>query len=101
MFVINRAILTVTPGPGASGLLDLVIIPDAHGVVPGAPLFVFNDLAIPGLTNYDYRLAFGGRSGGAFTGADLDNIAFTAVPEPASLTWLGIAGLGLLARRAR
>jgi len=36
---------------------------------------VFDNYRVHGLEPFDNRLAFGGRTGGEFTGLDLDNIA--------------------------
>jgi len=48
------------------------------------------------------RVIAGGRTGGAFVNADLDNISVTKfVPEPTSAALLGIASLGLIMTRRR
>ncbi len=64
-------------------------------------LNIFNNVSVPGLTPYEYRLGLGGRTGGENENAWFDNINVgTPVPEPATS---GLAALGLcfLARRRR
>ncbi len=62
-------------------------------------LNIFNNVAVPGLTPYEYRLGFGGRTGGEDQNLYFDNIS-VGIPEPATA---GLAGLGLclMVRRRR
>ncbi|MHA3772603.1 PEP-CTERM sorting domain-containing protein [Verrucomicrobiota bacterium sgz303538] len=95
----HRATLELTL-EGGRVLADLVLTPNIYGE-PGAPVTVFTDFEIPGMTSfYDYRLEFAGRTGGLNTSVDLDNILVQTVPEPSSAL-LVAAGVGLLATRRR
>ncbi len=55
---------------------------------------VFSNYAIPGLSGYEYRVAFAGRTGGEVATQYVDNIA---VPEPCASVLLGAAAIGFLA----
>lgn len=57
---------------GADSLVTVTITPDVRG--GGAPLVLFDSLRVPGMGAFDSRLAFGGRTGGAFTSVDIDNV---------------------------
>ncbi len=60
---------------------------------------IFNNVAVPGLAAYEYRLGIGARTGGEDENAWFDNIV-VGIPEPTSAA-LGLLGLGFLARRRR
>jgi hypothetical protein len=87
---------------GGDSLLTLTITPDINGMV-GAPIAVVTDLVLPGLDLNEYRLAFGGRTGGAFTSLDVDNVSVVGVPEPSTyaLLSIGAAGLAFATRRRK
>jgi hypothetical protein len=80
----------------ASGTIDML---GAKVSLKVDTINIFTNLAVPGLTPYEYRLGLGGRTGGENQNAWFDNIN-VGVPEPASS---GLAALGLcfLARRRR
>lgn len=60
---------------------------------------IFNNVAVPGLAAYEYRLGIGARTGGEDENAFFDNIV-VGIPEP-SVTGLAALGLCLLGRRRR
>jgi hypothetical protein len=97
----HRAVVHVKPD-GANALVDMLLLEDVDGLTQIHP--VFSNLAVPGLNLAalpGYRLIAGGRTGGAFLNGDIDNIALEAIPEPGSLTLLGLGGLLLLVARRR
>ncbi len=58
--------------------------------------------AIPGLSGLgEVRAVFGARTGGAFDNYDIDNVHIEGVPEPGTLTLIGLAGALLLGWRRR
>jgi hypothetical protein len=59
---------------GNDARVTVVITFDVHGT-PSAPVTVFNNHMIRGMTPFESRVAFGGRTGGLFTRCDLDNIS--------------------------
>jgi hypothetical protein len=86
---------------GFDTLLDLILTPDVFGV-PGAPVPVFDDLIIPGMNLYDYRLEIAGRTGGLNVSVDVDNIIAQTIPEPGSAALLcASAALLSMSRRRR
>jgi len=89
-------------------LLDLSLVEDINGSAsgPSAEQVVFSDFNISGLTPYDFRVGFAGRTGGQNALQQIDNINVSAqrVPEPASIAiWalVGLAGLGISVLRRR
>jgi hypothetical protein len=101
--VFHRALIEIKPS-GSDAVVNMKILADVQGnttihdiftnqVIPG-----LNLAALPG-----YRLIAGGRTGGAFTAGDLDNISLASlpIPEPTSLVMLGLGGLLLLRSRRR
>ncbi|MCZ6792978.1 MAG: lamin tail domain-containing protein, partial [Planctomycetota bacterium] len=70
--VFNRCRIEIRQDGNAS-LVRVTIIPDVHGRA-GAPAVIFEDHRIPGMTPFDSRVAFGGRTGGAFVALALDNV---------------------------
>ncbi|MCA9247896.1 MAG: PEP-CTERM sorting domain-containing protein, partial [Planctomycetales bacterium] len=99
----HRARLEWNEGYGGVGSnISLTVTPDINGV-PGTPVTFFDNLYVPTLNTYEYRLQFTARDGGATTNVDLDNIvlSFEAVPEPSTALLVigGIVGLSSLRRR--
>ena len=80
----------------ASGTIDML---GAKVTLKVDALTIFNNVAVPGLKPYEYRLGIGGRTGGENENAWFDNIN-VGVPEPAS-SGLAAMGLCFLARRRR
>jgi hypothetical protein len=91
--------LELTEDP-AGMLLDLTLINDIFGL-PGAPVVVFNDLLIPDMHIYDYRVELAGRTGGLDMDIDIDNLLVQTIPEPGSAALLGLGALFLAQRRRR
>ena len=73
----NRAQIEITAAAGGSNV-TLRVVPDVAGV-PGAPVTIFNNQFVPGLTSYDYRVMVGARTGGATVTADVDRITSSAL----------------------
>lgn len=68
--------------PGETGLvLTLTLTPDVNGT-PGDPVLAFENVEVPGLGSTDYRVQFGGRTGGLNLTVDLDNIMSTTEAAP-------------------
>lgn len=88
---------------GTDALATLTITSDIFGT-PGSPVALFTNQLISGmdLDAFDFRVGFGGRTGGAITYVDLDNInVLIDVPEPGTMTLLALGGLGAIVRRRR
>ena len=85
---------------GSDTLATLTLTPDWLGV-PGTPVTVFSGVNIAGLDldTFDFRAAFGARTGGANTAVDIDNLNVNYVPEPSTMLTLAAGGLMLLGRR--
>ncbi len=98
--VFNHLEALVVPTAGGSNV-TVVITPDALGATPGSPLTVFNNYFIAGLSRYEGRLAFSGRTGGLNANHDIDNVVAQFVPEPGSCLLFGGGLLALLGRRRR
>ncbi|MEZ5305274.1 MAG: PEP-CTERM sorting domain-containing protein [Verrucomicrobiales bacterium] len=67
----------------------------------GTRSLLFDQVAVPGLdlAEFDFRLAVGGRTGGASTNLDLDNIRLVPEPSRALLVVFGFAAMLLRRRR--
>ncbi|NQT52129.1 hypothetical protein HQ576_08770, partial [bacterium] len=78
--VFHSANLTVQHVAGGSNV-SLTLTPDVHGST-GAPVAVYTDYFIAGMTPYDYRAQYSARSGGATLDVDLDNILSGTAPGP-------------------
>ena len=94
----HRANFTLEFLESGDALLDLVLTEDINGT-PGPPQSVFDDLLLPGITPFDFRIGFGGRTGGQNALQQIDNINITAslVPEPGSIAIWSLLGLGFAA----
>jgi hypothetical protein len=99
--VFHRADLVLMARTDGSTDVSLDIVEDVYGAA--TPYSIYNNFNIPGmdlLNMFDYRFIAGGRTGGAFTAGDIDNIELREyTPEPATLTLLGLATLALRRRR--
>jgi len=92
--VFSRVDLSLVFVPGGANL-SLSLVEDVHGT-PGSPVTAFSDLFIAGLSPYEYRVQFGGRTGGLNASIDLDNINVTpTIPTPSAIL-LGGLGTGLV-----
>jgi len=76
--VFHRAEITARHVAGGSNV-SVTLTPDVHGT-PGAPVTVYDNFFVPGMTPYDYRAQFAARSGGARLDVDLDNIVSGVAP---------------------
>lgn len=76
--VFNRVNITITQD-GPDSLINMTVITDVHGNA-SAPISIFNNSRIVGMNIAQSRVCFGGRTGGATTAVDLDNVKvdFTA-----------------------
>lgn len=97
--VFNRVDATIRED-GGNSLLSISITPDINGT-PGTPIIVATDLLLSGLDLNDYRLAFGARTGGAYTSLDIDNVNVSAVPEPSTMVLVGLGAVGLVVASRR
>ena len=61
---------------------------------------IFNNTAVPGLTPFESRVAFTGRTGGENELVEITNLAVNFVPEPGAIA-LGLLGTALIFRRRR
>lgn len=95
--VFNRANVTMTPTANGTAI-TMSVTPDINGV-PGAPVTIFNNVNVVGMSPGG-RLAFGGRTGGAFTGVDIDNVVgnFSA-PTAGTTADFDTAGTGFNSRQ--
>lgn len=62
---------------------------------------VMTNVAVPGLTPFESRVQFGGRTGGETENALIDNVNVQFVPEPSVLGALALGSLVALRRRRR
>lgn len=90
----HRALFSVEFLESGDALVDLSLIQDINGAA-GAPQVVYNDLLVSGLSAYDFRIGFAGRTGGQNALQQIDNINIDAVqtPEPGSIAMWSILGL--------
>jgi hypothetical protein len=91
----HHAKLTLLPA-GANSLATLQLFSN----IVGAPVTIFDEVFVPGLdlSVFDFRAAFGARTGGLNTVVDLDNIV--VIPEPSAVLLL-ISSLGVIGLRRR
>ncbi|MFN0128273.1 MAG: lectin-like domain-containing protein [Verrucomicrobiales bacterium] len=61
---------------------------------------IFNNVAVPGLTSMESRIAFAGRTGGENELVEITDLNVSFVPEPGSVI-LGLLGTALIFRRRR
>jgi hypothetical protein len=71
---------------GTDSLVSMTLTPDSLGS-PGAPVQVFQDTRVRGMNPLDARVGFGGRTGGAFTSVDLDNIKVLFTPGTTAIAY--------------
>ena len=90
----NRATVTVRRN-GLDSLVSVTLTPNSLGT-PGAAAAVFTDFRIADMSPFDGRIAFGGRTGAAFTSLDIDNVEVRF--EPAS-TQIAYEEIDLTARK--
>ena len=69
----HRAHIVITPSGGGSNV-SVSVTPDARGAA-GAPAVFHNNISLPDLSPYEYRVQFSGRTGGATTNVDIDSIS--------------------------
>lgn len=98
----HRGILTVTPNPenNLTALFDFEIIEDVNGKATHHS--IFTDVLAENVNLNSLpanRIIAGGRTGGAFLNGDFDNISVRLIPEPSSMSLLGLALLGIVRRR--
>ena len=62
---------------------------------------IFNNTPVPGLTAFESRVQFGGRTGGENEQASIDNLNVQFVPEPSVFGALALGSLVALRRRRR
>lgn len=98
----HRTNVEIHNAGGGNALVDMTIIEDVHGIAVAHTIFSQQLVTGLDLQNLgDYRVIAGGRTGGAFTAGDFDNISVSAVPEPTTAA-LGLLGIfGMVARRRR
>jgi len=86
---------------GTDAVMSLGLVEDVNGAAVVHNLL--GSVLVPGLDldTFSGRLILGGRTGGAFTNGDVDNILIT--PEPGTIVLLaaGLAGLALRGRSPR
>ena len=89
--VFHRLTLTLDDA-GANSLASVVLIRDINGAA--TPFPVLSGLPLTGvdLDNFAYRVAVGGRTGGAFTRSQIDNLSVSTVPEPGAAFGSLLAG---------
>jgi hypothetical protein len=83
--VFNRCRVVITQAAPDS-FVTLTITPNILGT-PGAPVTVFNNTRVRGMQPFDNRVAFGGRTGGAFTSVDIDNISVLYSPGTTEIAY--------------
>ena len=96
----NRALVRITPGVGGS-YVTMRVIEDYFGTQKTIDVFINQFVA--GMDPYEWRAAFGARSGGLNDNHDLDNVRISVVPEPMTMLAVGLSltGLGGYVRKRR
>lgn len=94
---------------GGGAFVSMRLAPDVYGS-PGSKVDVFSDLYVEGVSPFEYRVEFAGRTGGLTADIDIDNIKVVAEagPLPANCRplvsdlnkdcWVNFLDLAILAR---
>ncbi|MFT5411192.1 MAG: hypothetical protein ACI9NC_003926, partial [Verrucomicrobiales bacterium] len=81
----HRAHINVTPQGGGGSNVSVSVTPDVRGAA-GAPVVFHDNVSVPDLNPYEYRLQFSARTGGATTNVDIDSISVGQSGSGGSLT---------------
>lgn len=80
----HRAHISIEPNPVGGSLVSVSVTPNVQGI-PGVPVVFHNNVSVPNFEPYEYRLQFTGRTGGATTTIDIDNILMTGLAADGAL----------------
>jgi hypothetical protein len=95
----HRAIVDILPN-GSNALVNMNIIEDVNGGATKRSIFAGEVVSGMNLNNlFNYRVIAGGRTGGAYTDGDFDNIRLVPEPSTYALTLGGLIAIIALGRR--